>query len=334
MNHRISFYLPRADWPAFEAMPTPRDLSANPRLFLSPALNWTWRTYLHLGNEEIECEMVDTMPPAGIIFCAACNIPLLYRPNDRQLIVCCVADSPTPFYTQFNVYQCATQSHLMSQKGFPHAAFMPHWPQPGLQPRSTSRGSRFENIDYFGAADQLAPELHDDTFRAAVKSLGLNFRCHYDFYHDYTETDAVLAIRHFHSTAIVHKPASKLVNAWLAGVPSILGKESAFSELRRSPYDYLEAISVAGALQAVERLRQDHRLRVAMTDQGNRRARDFTEKALTAQWRNLLATDVPELFERWTRMGTTKQHLYFASRASARLGRSLWRRLSRRVAGR
>ena len=44
---------------------------------------------------------------------------------------------------------------------------------------------------------------------------------------------------------------SKLINAWLAGCPGILGPESAFQQLRESELDYIEARTVDDIVNAV-----------------------------------------------------------------------------------
>ncbi|MET0656934.1 MAG: hypothetical protein ABW110_02105, partial [Steroidobacteraceae bacterium] len=87
--------------------------------------------------------------------------------------------------------------------------------------------------------------------------------------------------------------ATKLYNAWLAGVPAILGPEIAYRHLRRSELDYIEVNSAAEALEAIERLRSDHLLYQAMIDNGVRRAEEFTVGRLTREWTSLLFDTLP-----------------------------------------
>jgi len=91
------------------------------------------------------------------------------------------------------------------------------------------------------------------------------------------------------------KPASKLYNAWRAGVPALLGPEPAFRELRCDPLDYFEVRSVPDVLTAIDRLRADPTLYRRMVDHGRARAVEFSPEAVLAQWADLLWRRVPEL---------------------------------------
>jgi hypothetical protein len=91
------------------------------------------------------------------------------------------------------------------------------------------------------------------------------------------------------------KPATKLINAWRAGAPAVLGPEVAYRELRRSELDYLEAASLAEARAAVERLAGDPQLYRAMVDNGHTRARELSFAATTGRWAELLFETLPPL---------------------------------------
>jgi hypothetical protein len=91
------------------------------------------------------------------------------------------------------------------------------------------------------------------------------------------------------------KPATKLYNAWLAGVPAILGPEQAYRELRRSDLDYLEVKNVPEALAAVDRLIREPALYAAMVENGKRRAEEFTIDAIRKRWVDLLYRAIPAM---------------------------------------
>jgi hypothetical protein len=323
----VFFYLPVADVPPFDRLPDADEMSLHPRRFLSPALNWVWRTFLHLRSDGLPCQLVTSMPDEGLIVTAACNLPLLYRPTARQFIVSCVADSPPRFFTPCQLFQSATQAALQcSASGFPANVHMPHWPQPGLLHRDPARGNEFRHIDYFGAHDQLAPELRLPETGARLRSMNLELRLNLDHYHDYRTTDAVVAVRSFGGPVISHKPASKLINAWLAGVPAMLGIENAFRELRVSPHDYIELHSAEAFIDACARLRDDPAAREAMITNGHERAREFSNAALTLRWRTLLTETLPPIQERWRSLSAVQRQLFFAERSVRRLSTSLARR--------
>lgn len=321
----VYFYLPAADRPPFDYIPDPDTSAARPRLFLSPAINWIWRTHHHLAQAGYPCKLVEALPASGIVVTAACNLPLLFCPGRRLFVISCVADSPPRFYPQAQVFQSGTQAslHPCRRDGdtFPLCAFIPHWPQPDLLPRDPNRGDRFTNIDYFGAQDQIDPALQHPAFRAALADHGLNLRFHFEFYHDYRESDAVLAVRG--PKLVSHKPASKLINAWRAGVPAVLGPEDAFRELRLDEADFLEAATPRDVLLACLRLRNDTDLRKRMVKNGNQRASDFSENRLVARWISILEDEVRPAAARWCDASASAHATYFARQFLRRARRSL-----------
>jgi hypothetical protein len=182
---------------------------------------------------------------------------------------------------------------------------MPHWPQPGLRPRDPGRGERLERVAFKGFAANLHPELRTPGWRRALAERGLAWEeDSTEFtprgalapldWEEYTEVDALVALRPPARLRGRDKPPSKLVNAWLAGVPAILGPEPAFRELRRSPLDYLEVATPREALAALERLRAEPDLYRAMVENGRVRGREYGREALVARWAELLFATMPE----------------------------------------
>lgn len=166
---------------------------------------------------------------------------------------------------------------------------IPHWPQPGLIPRDQARGDRLETIAYFGS-DQYEPHfVKTEAFQEALRQRKVRFVNRFQgTWHDYENVDAVLAIRDCPPVVLATKPASKLINAWKAGVPAILGPEPAYRELCVSPLDFLEASSAEAVLDSIDRLQQEPGLYRRMVEHGAKRAEAFHEGVLTKQWIDLL----------------------------------------------
>jgi hypothetical protein len=80
-------------------------------------------------------------------------------------------------------------------------------------------------------------------------------------------------------------------------VPALLGPEVAYRELRRSPFDYLEAGTRAEAERAVERLLAEPGLYAAMVENGRARAADYTAAAILPRWAELLFETLPARVE-------------------------------------
>ena len=176
--------------------------------------------------------------------------------------------------------------------------FIPHWPQPGLIPRDPARGRRIETLCFKGSETNLYEPFRSPAFREELQSCGLELQ--YDVkenagpadpprWHDYSSTDLVLAVRDATEVDLKIKPASKLVNAWLAGCPALLGPEPAFQALRRGELDYFEVREPKDVLAVVAKLRDSPSLFEAIVRNGTARAAEFSHQRVTECWHRLLS---------------------------------------------
>jgi hypothetical protein len=196
---------------------------------------------------------------------------------------------------------------------------MPLWTQAGLVPREESRGDEFTNVSFFGIPDELDPSLRDPAWRDRLHRRGFNFSIpDAAYWSDYSEVDVILAVRSFgYPGQVWRKPASKLFNAWLAGVPAILGAESAYRAERRSDLDYIEVATRDDVEDALERLRDDTEFRERMVANGRERSREIDDAALTIRWRHMLEQEAIPEFERWRRSSSTRRRAWQVRRAIA-----------------
>ena len=181
-----------------------------------------------------------------------------------------------------------------------------HWPQPGILPRDPGRGTTVERLCYKGRLLNLDDAFKSDAFGAELEGLGVTFDV--DAYsglrgehswNDYLAADAVLAVRNLTEYDARKKPASKLVNAWIAELPALLGPEPAYQELRRSQYDYLEVKTPRDVINAISHLRDNPDVYAAMVKNGQARRMEFSEPNLTDLWRDTLNGPVAEAFSAW-----------------------------------
>lgn len=124
---------------------------------------------------------------------------------------------------------------------------------------------------------------------------------------DYTEADIVFAVRNATEYDLTLKPALKLINAWFAGCPAILGPEPGYQALRKSELDYFEVCSPEEAVAAVRRLKDNPALYAAMVQNGYERAKEFTTEQLAERWRDLLADPIATGYERWLQQSTVQK---------------------------
>ncbi len=251
------------------------------------------QTYLYLKDAGFPCELVTEMPTEGIVVAHRRSFPFHQQPNSKLLMICYKANyDPHPY----------AQLHVVLNPNDVRAGyhFIPHWRQTGLIPRDPERGDRFENIAYFGLRGNLAPELRDEQWEKIVQSLGLSWRVvEPEQWNDYRDVDAIVAVRHFENQDFTYKPALKLYNAWHAGIPAILGRETSFQAERKSDLDYLEVTSLEQTIASLKRLRDDAALRRAMVANGHVRAQATTPAQLTSEWKTFFQEVAIPVYEQW-----------------------------------
>lgn len=281
---------------------------------------WTLQTYLRLKAIGFPCELVRKLPEKGIVLAHRDCLFDELQPRSKVLLICLQADREHPHpYAQLHVVQNPTHTRLIR-----NSFFIPLWIQPGLIPRDATRGDRFETVAFFGAPENLAPELQAPAWRKQVAAFGLNWQVRSrDRWHDYSDVDAVIAVRDFEKSAFPIKPATKLFNAWHAGVPAILGRESAFRSECRSQLDYLEATSPEEVVSALQRLRDDQELRRAMVANGQQRAEETHPDRLVEVWSSFLTQVAVPAYERWCRTSRLERLSFLSQRYGATLPQRL-----------
>jgi len=281
------------------------DPDAAPGEFRRGERAWILQTYLHLRRAGHPVHLSGSLPERGLAVYHAKQrrgVERLAAAAPGVVLVAVRGDLRPVGSAAFEIVQCGRSAD--GQRAFA----MPHWPQPGLRPRDPTRGERLERVAYKGFAANLHPELRSPGWRRALGERG--FAWEEDAteftprgalapldWEDFTGVDALVALRPRERLRGHDKPPSKLVNAWLAGVPAILGPEPAFRELRRSPLDYLEVATPGEALAALERLRAEPDLYRAMVENGRVRAREYGRQVQVARWADLLFGTLPGRIE-------------------------------------
>jgi hypothetical protein len=286
----IYFYLPeqaRFDplpesvqgyWEAYESQRGPRHFGR---------YSWTLKTYLYLKRYGIACNLAGTLPRRGIVIAHRDFLEDLSElALEGILLVCIKADRKALETAELHVVQNPTDPVVSTSESRDSACFIHYWPQDPLLRRDQERGATLRNIAYFGRSWHLAPQLQGSDWVEALKKLGLQWRIvPPDQWHDYRQVDAVVAVRSFDAVETFDvKPASKLVNAWRAGVPAILGPESAYRAERECELDYLEVNTLGETLEALNTLRSNADLYLQMAEHGERRAQAFTPECIAREW--------------------------------------------------
>lgn len=291
---RVSFYLPVQYMPSAEkqlAWREGRAVTLEESGKIASAQCWIFQTWAFLQRGGFAAELVHEIPDEGIVVSLARCLPPGFRTPRGLFVADIVADGlPHP---GAHVHLVQNALHARRLVG---AVYMPHWPQPNIVPRDSRRGDTFERVAFFGDARNLAAELRDPLWQEQLRrETGANLEVRgADQWHDYHDIDAVLAIRDFHGGRQLHKPSTKLYNAWLAGVPFVGGADSAYASDGHAEEDYLMARSPAEVLSRLCSLRNDPALRARLVEKGKGTVRDFTPEAITDRWRKLLAEELPQ----------------------------------------
>ena len=275
---------------------------------------WVVLTYLHLKRRHLNVSISRNFIPEAV--CVASSLDIgIQDYTFSSFVVGCPGDGPKPVLCDFAIVQNQSQVKSATE------TLMPLWPQPGLIPRAKGRGNRIENVVFKGWEGNLYEAFRSPEFRQELESLGVRLLIGGRTddgpidWHDYSNADLVLAVRDVTEQDALVKPPSKLINAWLAGVPALLGPEPAFRHLRQSPLDYIEVRTPQEALDAIRRLQQDPSLYQQIIANGLQRAEAFTEERIAQQWREILAGPVAQRYSRWRERTKMSRMGEFALRA-------------------
>jgi hypothetical protein len=294
-------------WPDLFDGSTPPNADDIPHRITEGEDCWIAQTYLRLWQAGVNVAIADSYSPDSINVAAYYDLvggwKSIVRGSYRLYVVAIQHDTPRPEICDRRIVQ--NELNVLIDRDH----FIPHWPQPGLIPRDTDRGDRMETISFKGSACNLYHAFRAPEFLEELGKLGLEFE--YETkeaprenklrWHDYRRSDLILAVRDATEADLRIKPASKLVNAWLAGTPALLGPEPAFQSLRRSELDFIEVRTPADVLAAVRRLRENPALYPAMVRNGLQRGEAFRHPRITEMWHGLLAGPATEDFRRFRR---------------------------------
>jgi hypothetical protein len=247
-------------------------------LCMSGCTVWTFQTLINLNHyygDDIECSFGTECLPGRINLLHYDDFSPRVKPW-RGLTVVCRADRPYFFGADYVVEQIKSAE----KNG---GIFISHWPQPGLKPRDKARCS-ITTIGYFGRMDSFPPELASDAFKEKLAAHGLSLKVELNDWTDYQNVDIVLCFRKYHDHRLSRKPASKLINTWLAGCVLICDDEPAIKAIKNSPLDYLVAHSQDDIIDTAMMLKNNPVLYQDMVEHGKQRVREYTRETVAKNW--------------------------------------------------
>ena len=279
---------------------------------VASAQSWVYQTWVALQRAGVAVNLTAEIPEEGILIGLSGFFGDDFRAPGDVFFAGIVADYLPHPGAHLHILQNPAQARRLG-----HSTYMPHWPHPNLIPRDASRGGTFETICFFGDAQNLASELQEPAWLEQLEAMGLRLVvCSADRWHNYHDADCVIAIRGFGRSTYLHKPATKLYNAWLAGVPLIGGMDSAYAGDGRAGLNFLQASSPQELLTQLGRLQADVTVRQNLVASGHEASRNFNSAAILERWKTLLEHDVQALARQWKERNALSRRVFSFSQAT------------------
>lgn len=262
---------------------------------------WIVQTYLRLSKAGYPVAISDKLPEEGIVVMLPereTRARFLGHENGslRQLFLLTIR-ADIAGYREFFADAEVVQNGFFADERMSY--WIPHWPQPALIPRSAARGSEIRTVAFKGRIGSLIDDFQSTEWQDSIEDVEFvvdtPHQSEFPRWHDYSNVDLLLAVRTDFGDGKFRceKPASKLVNAWHAGVPALLGPEYAYRELRRSELDFIEVRSAVEAARAIAYLKDNPDVYRAMCDNARTRALEFTPDRIVDRWADVLFEQIP-----------------------------------------
>lgn len=260
--------------------------------------SWTIQTHLQLRAHGIGTTLVSAVPESGVVLSHSDFWIGVPPARAGQHFVEIKPDrSPVLEAPLLTICQSAFDP-LLEDASAPRdrVAWVPYWPQPSLVPRGAGRPPQVTRAAFLGNERNLLDVRGRERLTEGLDRLGVRFATiPRSGWHDYSELDVVIAVREGAADGAMSqvtdpraKPATKLVNAWLAGVPAILSPDPSYLAIAEPGIEFLAAESADEILDAVRAVQRDVGLWRILVERGRRRAEDFDADAVRRAWQDLI----------------------------------------------
>jgi hypothetical protein len=274
---------------------TPSLRTLPPKRFLVLEDIWIVSTYLRLREAGFDVA-IDAAPRRNAINVVCSPRTLLDSPHHDSVVVAIRADRARPSWGDLTL----VQSPLNLERSTDW--LIDHWPQPNIIPRNPERGDRLQRVGIIGPRTSIAPELQSARFRSRLEELGLDLVIRDDgsAWNDYSDLDVQLAYRTGPLFWLRCKPATKIVQSWIAGCPAITGVEPCFRTIGRPGLDYLEATSGDQIVEHLRMLLERPDAYRSLIERGFSRAHAHDEQSVLRQWVAFLEGPATEVLRQRT----------------------------------
>jgi hypothetical protein len=184
----------------------------------------------------------------------------------------------------------------------PNAVWLPPLPQRGLIRRDPERGEALRVVGIKANPGNVPAACTGDAWESFLDELGIDWALDVptetdgsdQAWHDFHNIDSVVILRPDHQGEARHKPATRLINAWRAGVIPLANDEPGVRELAHDGDDAFIVRDGADLRRVIRMLAQDAPLRNRVFTRSRLRGAEFDPTKLTAAWAEALASVVPD----------------------------------------
>ncbi len=276
-------------------------------------LCWSFQSFYRLqliASQQFEFKLSNNVLTKCINFVHSEHLPRIKYPDDA-FIVLLRADYPNRRWAHAQIVQNKTQVGSGRY-------FTPLWPQAGLVPRDPRR--LIERVAFLGMSEWVNLAATRELWSALSARVGLKFITKPpDAWHDFSDVDIAVGVRSFDRRAYNHKPASKLINAWHAGVPFIGGYDSAYRQVGEPGVNYLLAENENDVIRHLEALTESTTFYAELVQSGRLAAQNFSIAAIGLQWVNVIQKIVNDHYNRWVSRSAWMSSVYRVNRWSGEI---------------
>lgn len=279
-----------------------------PNEFNSGPECWILQTYIRLSRLGLTAQLSNHCVPSAVNICFNSELRNGLR-CENCFIIGVRADYPSVKKADLQIVQNKAQ---IGEDSF----WLPLWPQSGILKRSRlGKPHHVRRVAYFGRnVNHYTRILREASGWFKVRQAVLNAcndlqlelveRTSGDW-NDFSDIDVAVGIRSFGRRGYDTKPASKLINAWLAGVPFVGGADSAFLQIGSPGFDYLRVTSAEELAMSLERLKSEPDFYNSIVDRGKVMSAPYDHEQIGQLWLGLLKGEVLARYSEWLSVGTS-----------------------------
>ncbi|MGZ4397492.1 MAG: hypothetical protein ACXVZ1_03640 [Gaiellaceae bacterium] len=282
------------------------DPDAEPQAFASGVGHGLLELFVRLRDDGMPVELGEaaSRPPqlvvtsAGLLWRSSENagavLEAIAAARDRYVLI--RGDVPLWWHLPVRPTVELMPSRLMVRA--PNQRWLPPLPQRGLVRRAGKRIEAVRTVAIKCNPENLPTELEDPSFRRALEEAGIHLWIDMprqtdgsdQRWHDFSGVDAVLCARPGSARQQLRKPATRLINSWVAGCIPIVTREPAYVELARDREDAWFLDSVGDLPSLVRRLNGSGDSLRRLEAGVRARQSEFEPRRILALWADLLRT--------------------------------------------